>query len=155
MLDEFAFSCGTPSMYVVIAGLAGLAPIPRNRALLSFRAENSVKIVLGAKSAASLTMRIPARSIVSFETAVTLTGSFCASSGSFCAVTVTGGNATRSGSSGTGCDAAACPAVAGSESATSAKVKLRISVVLLFSIVFILPVLDASGLGVVSLAKIR
>ena len=43
MLDEFAFNCGTPSMKVVTAGLFGLEPIPRKRALLSLRAENSLK----------------------------------------------------------------------------------------------------------------
>ena len=43
--------------------------------LLSFRAVNSVKLTFGAKIPASLTMRMPARSMVSAETAVTLTGS--------------------------------------------------------------------------------
>ena len=38
MLEELALSCGTPSMNVVMPGLPGLAPMPRNRALLSFRA---------------------------------------------------------------------------------------------------------------------
>ena len=42
MLDVLAFSCGTPSKKVVIEGFAGLAPIPLNRALLSFRAVNSL-----------------------------------------------------------------------------------------------------------------
>ena len=40
-------------------GLFGLEPMPRNRALLSFRADHSVKKVLGAKIAASLTMWMP------------------------------------------------------------------------------------------------
>jgi len=41
------FSCGTPSMNVVMPGLAGLEPIPRNRTLLILRAESSEKNVLG------------------------------------------------------------------------------------------------------------
>ena len=48
MLDEFALSCGTPSMYVVTPGLFGLEPTPRNRGLLSLRAVNSLKNVFGA-----------------------------------------------------------------------------------------------------------
>ena len=56
MLDELVFSCGTPSKKVVIDGFAGLAPMPRNRALLSFRAVNSVKWTFGAKTPASLTI---------------------------------------------------------------------------------------------------
>ena len=47
MLDVLAFSCGTPSKKVVIDGLAGLAPIPLNRALLNFRAVNSVNDTFG------------------------------------------------------------------------------------------------------------
>ena len=43
MLDEFVLSCGTPSMSVMIAGLAGLDPMPRKRGLLNFRAVKSVK----------------------------------------------------------------------------------------------------------------
>ena len=58
-----------------------------------------MKKVFGAKIAASLTMWMPAFSIVVCETAVTLTGIFCLSSGSFCAVTVTVGIWKRSGSS--------------------------------------------------------
>ena len=85
-------------MKVVTAGLFGLAPMPRIRALLSLRAVNSVNETFGAKTMASLAVRIPALSSVSDETALTLTGSFRASSGSFCAVTVTGGTVTRSGS---------------------------------------------------------
>jgi len=49
MLDELVFSCGTPSIYVVIAGLAGLEPRPRNRGLLSLRAVKSLKKVFGAR----------------------------------------------------------------------------------------------------------
>ncbi len=98
-------------MNVVTAGLPGLAPMPRMRELLSLRAVNSVNETLGAKIAASLTMRMPALSMVSAETAVTLTGSFRASSGSFCAVTVTEGTVTRtSGSSGPCVAVVACPA---------------------------------------------
>jgi hypothetical protein len=48
MLDVFEWSCGTPSKLVVMAGLAGLEPTPRNRGLLSFRAEKSEKYVFGA-----------------------------------------------------------------------------------------------------------
>ena len=51
MLDEFELSCGTPSRKVVIAGLAGLDPIPRNRGLLSFRAVNSVNVTLRRENA--------------------------------------------------------------------------------------------------------
>ena len=76
-------------------GLAGLEPMPRNRALLSLRAENSVKYVLGAKIAASLTQWISASSMVFSVTAVTLTGTFCLSSGVFWAVTVTAGIDSR------------------------------------------------------------
>ncbi len=47
MLDAFAFSIGTPSTKVVIEGFAGLAPIPRNRGLVSLRALNSEKNVFG------------------------------------------------------------------------------------------------------------
>ncbi len=83
MLDEFELSCGTPSMNVVTAGLPGLEPMPRNLGLLSFLAVNSVKLTFGAKMPASLTIRMPAWSMVSADTAVTLTGSFRASSGSF------------------------------------------------------------------------
>jgi hypothetical protein len=43
MLDEFVLSCGTPSMTVLIAGFAGLDPMPRKRGLLSFRAVKSLK----------------------------------------------------------------------------------------------------------------
>ena len=46
-------------------GLFGLELMPRNRALLSFRADHSVKKVLGAKIAASLTMWMAALSMVS------------------------------------------------------------------------------------------
>ena len=43
MLDEFVLSCGTPSMKVVMPGFAGLDPMPRNVALLIFRAVSSEK----------------------------------------------------------------------------------------------------------------
>ena len=49
--------------------------MPRKRAKLSARAENSEKYVFGAYMAASLTMVMPASAIVSFDAAVTLTGS--------------------------------------------------------------------------------
>src|SRR5262245_42711001 len=99
MLDVLALSCGTPSKYVVIPGLFGLELMPRNRALLSFRADHSVKYVFGAKIAASLTMWMAALSMVSLGTAVTLAGTLCMSSGSFCAVTVTVGMRNRRASS--------------------------------------------------------
>ena len=41
MLEELVFSCGTPSIYVVTAGFAGLEPMPRKRGLLSLRAVKS------------------------------------------------------------------------------------------------------------------
>ena len=63
-------------MNVVMAGLFGLEPMPLMRALLSLRAVNSVKDVFGEKRAASLTIRIPARSMISFVAADTLSGSF-------------------------------------------------------------------------------
>ena len=98
-------------MNVVTAGLPGLEPMPRNLGLLSFRAVNSVNVTFGAKIAASLTIRMPARSMVSAETAVTLTGNLRASSGSFCALTVTDGRVTRTcGSSGDCPAGVACPA---------------------------------------------
>src|SRR6266446_340389 len=83
-------------------GFVGLAPIPRIRGLLSFRAVNSLKKMFGANHPASLTVRRAALVNVSLRTAVTLTGRFCGSSGSFCAVTVIGGNVVYSG----GCAAA-------------------------------------------------
>ena len=49
MLDVFELSCGTPSRYVVMLGLAGLDPTPRNRGLLSLRAVKSEKWVFGEK----------------------------------------------------------------------------------------------------------
>jgi hypothetical protein len=57
--------------------LLGLEPTPRNRALLSFRALNSLKNVFGANTAASLTLRTAAASSVAPGTAVTLTGTCC------------------------------------------------------------------------------
>jgi hypothetical protein len=47
-LDELAFNCGTPSMYVVTPGLFGLELMPRTRALLSLRADQSVMKLFGA-----------------------------------------------------------------------------------------------------------
>ena len=92
-------------------GLFGLELMPRKRALLNLRAVHSVNTVLGARMAASLTSRMPAASMVSRVTAVTLTGTFCRSSGSFCAVTVTVGILNRRMSSSVGVDTA--PAGAG------------------------------------------
>jgi len=89
MLDELEFSCGTPSMNVVIPGFAGLDPMPRTKGLLTRRADNSATRVFGENTAASLTMAMPAASITSCDTAVTLTGRRWASAGSFCAVTTT------------------------------------------------------------------
>src|SRR5262245_37890664 len=83
--------------------------MPRKRALLNLRADHSVKNVLGAKMAAWLTMLMSAFSMVSFDTAVTLTGIFWMSSGSFWAVTFTVGILKRYGSS---CGAGACVCVA-------------------------------------------
>src|SRR2546423_4547923 len=97
-------------------GFVGLAPMPRKRGLLSLRAVNSLKKVFGAYIDASLMLRIPAFSIVSFDTAVTLTGSFCGSSGSFCAVTVIVGSVVRSGGAGDG-DGCCAAAPAGEKSA--------------------------------------
>ena len=95
-------------------GFAGLELMPRNRALLNLRAVNSEKNVFGAKIAASLTMRAPESASVCFDTAVTLTGTFWASSGSFVAVTVTVGSfVRRMPSSGSGCAVAGCCAAAG------------------------------------------
>src|SRR5262245_23619084 len=97
MLEEFAFNCGTPSKYVVTPGLAGLAPSPRMRALLNLRAVNSVNVEFGANTPASLMAVMPAFSIVSEVTVVTLTGSVLGSAGSFCAVTVIAGRLTFGG----------------------------------------------------------
>src|SRR6187397_442291 len=85
--------------------------MPRTRALLNLRAVLSVKIVFGDRIAASLTSLIPAASMVSRVTAVTLTGTFWRSSGSFCAVTVTVGILKRRMSSSVG--AAIAPAGTG------------------------------------------
>jgi hypothetical protein len=62
---------------------------------------------------------MPADSIVSFETAVTLTGTFCLSSGSFWAVTVTVGMRKRSGS----CDEAGGWALASSGVSIAARAR--------------------------------
>ena len=81
----------------MIAGFAGLEPMPRNRALLSLRAVNSVNNVFGAKIAASLMARSPESVIVCAVTAVTLAGTSLTSVASFCAVTITVGNVTVGG----------------------------------------------------------
>ena len=78
----------------MIAGLAGLEPIPRKRALLTLRAVNSVNTVLGAKIAASVSVRSPELAMVSAVTAVTLAGTSFTSVASFCAVTMTVGRTT-------------------------------------------------------------
>src|SRR5690349_5214800 len=96
MFDELLLSCGTPSVNVVIAGFAGLAPMPRKRALLTFRAVNSVKVVFGAKMLASVIDCSAESLIVAFVTAVMLAGTVCTSDASFSAVTITVGN-TRLG----------------------------------------------------------
>ena len=72
---------------------------------------NSEKNVLGARIAASLTIRAPESASVCLETAVTLTGTFCASAGSLVAVTVTVGSVVRrmpSSSGFAGCCGAGC-----------------------------------------------
>jgi hypothetical protein len=81
----------------VIAGLAGLDPMPLNLGLLNFRALKSVKYVFGAKMPASLTEVMSSLWIVPCWTVVTLTGNSSGSAGSFWAVTVTGGSVTRPG----------------------------------------------------------
>src|SRR3954454_8641041 len=78
-------------------GLLGLEPTPRKRGLLSLRAVNSLKNVFGANHPAWLTLLNASAVNVSLETAVTLTGRFAGSSGSFCAVTVIGGSDVVSG----------------------------------------------------------
>src|SRR5262245_60876307 len=79
-------------------GFAGLEPTPRTRALLSLRALNSLKKVFGENQPASLTVRESSATSQSRNITVTLSGSACGSSGSFCAVTSTGGSVTRGGS---------------------------------------------------------
>src|SRR5262245_51378498 len=98
MLEELALNCGTPSMYVVTPGLFGLELMPRNRALLSLRADQSVMSVFGAKIAASPTESMRARSSVPLDTAVRLAGTVWAFSGTFAAVTVMVGSWNRSAS---------------------------------------------------------
>src|SRR5688572_20066814 len=80
-----------------MAGLFGLEPMPRKRALLTLRAVNSVNTVFGAKIAASVMARSPESVIVCAVTAVTLAGSSLMSVASFCAVTITVGNVTVGG----------------------------------------------------------
>ena len=72
MLDVFELSCGTPSKFVVMAGLAGLEPIPRNRGLLSLRAVKSESRYSAHKSTPRARCT-PAPESVSCDTAVTLT----------------------------------------------------------------------------------
>src|SRR4030095_11510302 len=74
-----------------MAGLPGLDPMPRKRALLTLRAVNSVKTVFGAKIAASVIARRPAFSIVAAVTAVMLAGTSLISDASLSAVTMTVG----------------------------------------------------------------
>src|SRR5687768_11432797 len=74
-----------------MAGLPGLEPMPRKRALLTLRAVNSVNTVLGAKIAASVIERRPASAMVAAVTAVTLAGTSFASAASRSAVTTTVG----------------------------------------------------------------
>src|SRR5438128_2100587 len=78
-------------------GLPGLDPTPRKRGLLSLRAVNSLKNVFGANQPAWLTLVKASTVNVSLTTAVTLTGRFAGSCGSFCAVTSIGGNVVVSG----------------------------------------------------------
>ena len=92
MLAVLVLSWGTPSNNVVIEGLAGLAPMPLNRALLNFLAVNSLNCRFGPYLPESLTNTNPAFCSVGFATVVRLRGSDCASAGSFCAVTMTGGS---------------------------------------------------------------
>src|SRR5262245_62312383 len=87
-------------------GLAGLEPTPRNRALLSLRAVNSLKNVFGENHPAWLTPVKPSATIVSLGTAVTLPGSVPGSCGLFCAVTVIGGSDVVSGCCPAACDGA-------------------------------------------------
>ena len=69
--------------------------MPRKRALLTLRAVNSVKTVLGAKIAASVMARRPESAMVCAVTAVTLAGTSFTSVASFCAVTITVGRVMR------------------------------------------------------------
>src|SRR5437762_5299771 len=78
--------------------------MPRIRGLLSLRAVNSLKNVFGANHPASLTVLRASAVNVSLNTAVTLTGRFCGSSGCFCAVTVIGGSVVVSVCATTGAD---------------------------------------------------
>ena len=57
MLEVLVLSCGTPSMYVVTPGFAGLEPMPRKRALLILRALRSEKYVLGEYTPAFYELR--------------------------------------------------------------------------------------------------
>src|SRR5688572_1479930 len=74
MFDVFVLSCGTPSMYVVTPGFAGLEPMPRKRALLILRALRSEKYVLGEYTLASLMFVMPEDVSMSQVSGVTLSG---------------------------------------------------------------------------------
>src|SRR5688572_3470919 len=80
-----------------MAGLAGLEPMPRKRALLTLRAVNSVNSEFGAKITASVIARNPESLIVCAVTAVTLAGTSLTSADSFSAVTTTVGRVTVGG----------------------------------------------------------
>src|SRR5688572_32411467 len=80
-----------------MAGLAGLEPMPRKRALLTLRAVNSVNSEFGAKMTASVIARNPESLIVRAVTAVTLAGTSLTSADSFSAVTTTVGSVTDGG----------------------------------------------------------
>ena len=77
-----------------MAGLAGLEPMPRKRALLTLRAVNSVNSEFGAKITASVIAINPESVMVFDVTAVTLPGTFLTSVASFSAVTMTVGRVT-------------------------------------------------------------
>ena len=66
--------------------------MPRNRALLTLRAVNSVNTEFGAKITASVIARNPESLMVCAVTAVTLAGTSFTSADSFSAVTTTVGN---------------------------------------------------------------
>src|SRR5688500_18856483 len=114
IFEELLFNCGTPSMYVVIAGLPGLEPMPRNRALLTFRAVNSVNTEFGAKITASVMARNPESLMVCAVTAVTLAGTSLMSADSRSAVTTTVGKVTVGGAAcaAEGCSGAVAPELA-------------------------------------------
>src|SRR5687768_5642937 len=71
--------------------------MPRNRALLTLRAVNSVNTEFGAKITASVIARNPESLMVCAVTAVTLARPSFRSADSFSGVTTTGGNVTVGG----------------------------------------------------------